>query len=129
MKIDLNDFRVPSGKKIRLNKWATCIEPLYKSKKEYKELLTKDVKELNDLQRLLYASNGYSILLIFQAMDAAGKDGAIRHVFTGVNPFFLHMSKEEQRKRFLDRIDEPDKNWKFSQADVAERKFWVREGL
>jgi PPK2 family polyphosphate:nucleotide phosphotransferase len=173
---------------------------------------------LSALQRLLYASNGYSVLLIFQAMDAAGKDGAISHVLTGVNPqgcevysfkhpsaeelehdflwrttcrlpargrigvfnrsyyeevlivrvhpdilrneripeelvgnrtdwkdryrsvvdlekhlhrngtrvikFFLHLSKDEQRKRFLERIDEPDKNWKFSQADLAERKFW-----
>jgi PPK2 family polyphosphate:nucleotide phosphotransferase len=218
MKIDPRDFRVPGGGKIRLKKWATDIRPLYKSEKQYKKLLTADVGELSALQRLLYASNGYSVLLIFQAMDAAGKDGAIRHVLTGVNPqgcevysfkhpsaeelehdflwrttcrlpahgrigvfnrsyyeevlivrvhpeilrsegipderagkktvwkgryhsivdlekhlhrngtrvikFFLHLSKEEQRKRFLERIDEPDKNWKFSQADVAERKFW-----
>jgi PPK2 family polyphosphate:nucleotide phosphotransferase len=218
MKIDPRDFRVPGGEKIRLKKWATGIRPLYKSGKHYKELLTADVRDLRALQRLLYASNGYSVLLIFQAMDAAGKDGAISHVLSGVNPqgcevysfkhpsadelehdflwrttcrlpargrigvfnrsyyeevlivrvhpeilhsegipderagkktvwegryrsivdlekhlhrngtrvikFFLHLSKEEQRKRFLQRIDEPDKNWKFSQADVAERKFW-----
>jgi PPK2 family polyphosphate:nucleotide phosphotransferase len=218
MKIDPKDFRVPRGKAIRLRKWPTDIRPLYKSEKQYKELLTKDVGELSAMQRLLYASNSYSVLLIFQAMDAAGKDGAISHVLTGVNPqgcevhsfkrpsteelehdclwrttcrlpargrigvfnrsyyeevlvvrvhpeilrsegipdelvgkkmvwegryrsivdwekhlhrngtrlikFFLHVSKEEQRKRFLERIDEPDKNWKFSQADVAERKFW-----
>ena len=218
MKIDPGDFRVPHGKKIRLKEWATNIRPLYKSKEHYKRLLTAGVRELSALQRLLYASNSYSVLLIFQAMDAAGKDGAINHVLTGVNPqgcevysfkhpsaeelqqdflwrttcclpargrigvfnrsyyeevlivrvhpellnhegipdvrarkktvweqryrsivdlekhlhrngtliikFFLHLSKDEQRKRFLKRIDEPDKNWKFSQADVAERKFW-----
>ena len=218
MKIDPKEFRAPGGTKINLQKWATDIRPLYKSEKQYKEFLAADVGELSSLQRLLYASNGYSVLLIFQAMDAAGKDGAISHVLTGVNPqgcevysfkhpsaeelehdflwrttcrlpargrigvfnrsyyeevlvvrvhpeilrtegipgelvgtktdwkeryrsivelekhlhrngtrvikFFLHLSKEEQRKRFLARIDEPDKNWKFSQADLAERKFW-----
>jgi PPK2 family polyphosphate:nucleotide phosphotransferase len=218
MKIAPKDFRVSGGKRIRLREWATGIRPLYKSEKQYKQLLTEGVRELSALQRLLYASNSYSVLLIFQAMDAAGKDGAINHVLTGVNPqgcevysfkhpsaeelqqdflwrttcclpargrigvfnrsyyeevlivrvhpeilhqegipparprrktvweqryrsivdlekhlhrngtliikFFLHLSKDEQRKRFLKRIDEPDKNWKFSQADVAERKFW-----
>ena len=218
MEIDPKEFRAPGGTKINLKKWATEIRPLYKSEKEYKELLAADVGELSSLQRLLYASNGYSVLLIFQAMDAAGKDGAISHVLTGVNPqgcevysfkhpsaeelehdflwrttcrlpargrigvfnrsyyeevlvvrvhpeilrsegipgelvatktdwkeryrsivelekhlhrngtrvikFFLHLSKEEQRKRFLERIDQPDKNWKFSQADLVERNFW-----
>jgi PPK2 family polyphosphate:nucleotide phosphotransferase len=218
MSIDPKNFRVPGGKPIKLKKWATDIRPIYKSEQKYKELLTADVEELSALQRLLYASSGSSVLLIFQGMDAAGKDGAISHVLTGVNPegcevysfkqpsaeelahdflwrttcrlptrgrigvfnrsyyeevlivrvhpelvrnegipdelvgketvwkgryrsivnlekhlhrngtrvikFFLHLSKEEQRKRFLERIDEPDKNWKFSQADVAERKFW-----
>jgi PPK2 family polyphosphate:nucleotide phosphotransferase len=218
MKIDIKDFRVPGGEKIRLEKWATKIRPLYKSEEQYKELLTEGVGELSALQRLLYASNSYSVLLIFQAMDAAGKDGAINHVLSGVNPqgcevysfkhpsaeelehdflwrttcrlpargrigvfnrsyyeevlivrvhpellrsegipdepagkmtvwkgryrsivdlekhlhrngtriikFFLHLSKDQQRKRFLDRIDEPEKNWKFSQDDLAERKFW-----
>ena len=218
MKIDLKDFRVPAGKKIKLKKWATGVKPLYKSAKDYKELLASDSGELSALQRLLYASNTYSLLLIFQAMDAAGKDGAISHVLSGVNQqgcevfsfkhpseeelehdflwrttchlpargrigvfnrsyyeevlivrvhpailrsqripaelsgedsiwkgryrsiveleehlhrngtvvikFFLHLSKEEQRKRFLQRIDEPDKNWKFSQADLVERRFW-----
>ena len=218
MKIDPKDFRVPGGKPIRLKKWATDIRPLYKSEQQYKALLTADVEELSALQRLLYASNGYAMLLIFQGMDAAGKDGAISHVLTGVNPqgcdvysfkqpsaeelahdflwrttcrlpargrigvfnrsyyeevlvvrvhpelvrsegipdervgnetvwerryrsivdlethlyrngtrvlkFFLHLSKEEQRQRFLERIDEPDKNWKFGHADVAERRFW-----
>ena len=218
MKNDLKDFRVSGGRKVRLEEWATDIKPLYKSARHYRELLTENVRELSALQRLLYATNSYAVLLVFQAMDAAGKDGAINHVLTGVNPqgcevysfkhpsaqeleqdflwrttcclpargrigvfnrsyyeevlivrvhpellrseniphrrtgkksawkeryrsivdlekhlhrngtlvlkFFLHLSKEEQRKRFLQRIDEPDKNWKFSQADVAERKFW-----
>ena len=218
MKIDLKDFRVSGGKKVRLQQWPTHVRPLYKSARHYRELLAADVAELSALQRLLYASNRYSVLLIFQAMDAAGKDGAISHVLSGVNPqgcevysfkqpsgeelehdflwrttcrlpargrigvfnrsyyeevlvvrvhpeilvneavpvgligkktiwkerfrsivdlekhlhrngtrvikFFLHLSKKEQRRRLLERIDEPDKNWKFSQADVAERKLW-----
>jgi len=218
MKIDGNDYRVSGGKKVRLGKWATDVRPLYRSERHYRERLAADVGDLSALQRLLYAANTYSVLLIFQAMDAAGKDGAISHVLTGVNPqgcevhsfkhpsdgelehdllwrttcrlpargrigvfnrsyyeevlivrvhprilrseripagltgektvwkgryrsivdlekhlhrngtrvikFFLHLSKEEQRKRFLARIDEPDKNWKFSLADVVERKFW-----
>ncbi len=80
---------------------TTDIGPLYESERHYKELLAADVEELSALQRLLYASNGYSLLLIFQAMDAAGKDGAISHVMSGVNPqgcdvySFKHPSAEE----------------------------------
>lgn len=218
MHIDLKDFRVPDGKNVNLEKWPTDVGPLYKSDKQCKELLAGDVKELRALQRLLYASNSYAVLLIFQGMDASGKDGAISHLLTGINPqgcevhsfkqpsaeelahdflwrttcrlpargrigvfnrsyyeevlvvrvhpeflarqgipdelagkktfwegryrsivdlekhlhrsgtrvikFFLHVSKEEQRKRFLERIDEPHKNWKFNQGDVVERKLW-----
>jgi PPK2 family polyphosphate:nucleotide phosphotransferase len=218
MKIDSRDFRVPEGEKVDLKKWPTLVKPVYKSKKDYKKLIEKHVEELSSLQRLHYASDRYAVLLIFQAMDAAGKDGAIRHVMSGVNPqgcqvfsfkhpsateldhdflwrttrslpergrigifnrsyyeevlivrvhpeimlsqrlpddlldektvwqgryrsivdlenhlyrngtriikFFLHLSKDEQRKRFHEPIDEPDKNWKFSLADVEERKFW-----
>src|SRR5450759_3496537 len=107
MTIDPKDFRVPDGNKIKLKKRATDIKPLYKSEKQYKDLLTADVGELSALQRLLYASNGYSVLLIFQAMDAAGKDGAISHVLTGVNPqgcevySFQHPSAEELEHDFL----------------------------
>jgi PPK2 family polyphosphate:nucleotide phosphotransferase len=220
MKIKANAFRVQEGEAVNLKKWATLVKPVYKSKEQYQRLLQEHVDELSSLQRLHYASNRYAVLLIFQAMDAAGKDGAIRHVMSGVNPqgcqvfsfkhpsatelehdflwrttqclpergrigifnrsyyeevlivrvhpeilrsqglpdqladektvwqeryrsivdlenhlhrngtriikFFLHLSEEEQRKRFLDRIDEPDKNWKFSQADIEERKFWKR---
>ena len=218
MKINCKDFQVPEGEKVKLEKWPTLVEPVYKSKKKYHKYLKKQVEELSSLQRLHYASDHYAVLLIFQAMDAAGKDGAIRHVMSGVNPqgcqvfsfkhpsatdldhdflwrtsqclpergrigifnrsyyeevlivrvhpeilrsqglpdelldektvwqeryrsimdlenhlyrngtriikFFLHLSEEEQRKRFLDRIDEPEKNWKFSTADIEERKFW-----
>ncbi len=218
MKIDPGDFRVPAGQTVELDKWPTAVKPFYKSKKQYKKFLNEDIEELSALQRLLYAYNRYAVLLIFQAMDAAGKDGAIRHVMSGVNPqgcqvfsfkqpsaeeldhdflwrttrrlpergrigifnrsyyeevlivrvhpeilhsqgipptlldtqavwqeryrsivdleshlhrngtriikFFLHLSEEEQRKRFLKRIDEPEKNWKFSLADIEERKLW-----
>ena len=218
MKIKTKDFRVQEGEKVDLEKWPTLVKSAYKSKKKYKKLLKKQVKELSELQRLHYASDHYSVLLIFQAMDAAGKDGAIRHVMSGINPqgcqvfsfkhpsaeelehdflwrstqrlpergrigifnrsyyeevlivrvhpeilrsqglpdgvldektiwqeryrsivdlenhlhrngtriikFFLHLSGEEQRKRFLDRIDVPEKNWKLSLADIEERKFW-----
>jgi PPK2 family polyphosphate:nucleotide phosphotransferase len=218
MKINSKDFRVREGHEVDLKKWPTKVEPVYKSKEQYQELLKEHVSQLSARQQLLYASNRYAILLIFQATDAAGKDGAIQHVMSGVNPqgcqvfsykhpsaaelqhdflwrttrdlpgrgkigifnrsyyeevlivrvhpeilrneglpdapheekavwheryrsivnlerhlhengtriikFFLHLSKEEQRKRFLTRIDEPDKNWKFSAADIAERGFW-----
>ncbi len=220
MNISDKDFRVPEGEKINLEQWPTWVEPVYSSKKEYRKLLEKQVEELSALQRMHYASNCYSLLLIFHGMDSAGKDGAIRHVMSGVNPqgcqvfsfqhpsaeeldhdflwrttcrlpergrigifnrsyyeevlivrvhpeilhgqglpdglleeqaiwreryqsiidleahlhrngtrivkFFLHLSKEEQRKRFLDRIDEPEKNWKFSVADIEERQFWTQ---
>jgi PPK2 family polyphosphate:nucleotide phosphotransferase len=218
MKIHSKDFRVRPGEKVDLRKWPTIVKPFYKSKKRYHKLLEKHVEELSSLQQLHYASNRYALLLIFQGIDSAGKDGAIRHVMSGVNPqgcevfsfkqpsaeeldheflwrttcrlpergrigifnrsyyeevlvvrvhpeilrneglpkglrdekniwkerycsivdleehlhrngtliikFFLHLSKNEQRKRFLERIDEPDKNWKFSLSDVHERKYW-----
>ena len=218
MKIHSKDFRVSGGDKLKLDKWPTRSKPFYSSEKDYKNQLAEGIRLLSEQQRLLYACNSYSLLLIFQAMDAAGKDGAISHVLTGVNPqgcevhsfkhpsteelqhdflwrstirlpargrigvfnrsyyeevlivrvhpdilrgegipgqmdaktmdwgqrfrsildyekhldrngtrvlkFFLHLSKEEQRKRFLARIDSPEKNWKFSLDDIAERKFW-----
>jgi PPK2 family polyphosphate:nucleotide phosphotransferase len=218
MKINSKDFWVREGDRVNLKKWPTAIDPIYKSKKQYKKLLDEHVAQLSAQQQILYSSNRYALLLIFQAMDAAGKDGAIKHVMSGVNPqgcqvfsfkhpsptelqhdflwrttrdlpergrigifnrsyyeevlivrvhpeifrseglqdalldektvwrdryrsivnlerhlhengtrivkFFLHLSKDEQRKRFLARIDEPEKNWKFSLGDVEERKFW-----
>ncbi|HEY6619579.1 MAG TPA: ADP-polyphosphate phosphotransferase [Steroidobacteraceae bacterium] len=218
MKINSKDFQVREGDEVNLKKWSTLVDPVYKSKDQYQKLLGEHVAELSARQQLLYASNRHAVLLIFQAMDAAGKDGAIRHVMSGINPqgcqvfsfkhpsagelqhdflwrttrdlpergrigifnrsyyeevliarvhpeilvgegipdaphdekavwhsryrsivnlekhlhangtriikFFLHLSEEEQRKRFLARIDEPEKNWKFSNADIEERKFW-----
>jgi PPK2 family polyphosphate:nucleotide phosphotransferase len=218
MKINSKKFRVRPGEKVLLRQWPTRVKPICKSKKQYQKHLEAHIAELNSLQRLLYASNRNALLLIFQGMDAAGKDGAIRHVLSGINPqgcevfsfkqpsagelehdflwrttcrlpgrgrigifnrsyyeevlvvrvhpeilqnqglleelrdeksfwkgryrsitdleqhlyrngtrvvkFFLHLSKNEQRKRFLERIDEPEKNWKFSLADIQERKYW-----
>jgi PPK2 family polyphosphate:nucleotide phosphotransferase len=218
MIINSKDFRVRPAEKVTLKDWPTIVKPFGGSKKAYRKLLGEHVKELSSLQQLHYASNRYALLLIFQGMDAAGKDGAIRHVMSGVNPqgcqvfsfkqpsaeelehdflwrttrrlpergqigifnrsyyeevlivrvhpeilrgqglspelrdkktiwveryrsildleshlyrngtrtikIFLHLSREEQRKRFLDRIDEPEKNWKFSLADIHERKYW-----
>ena len=218
MNIHAEDYRVKEGDEVNLEKWPTHVHSVYDSKSDYEKLLEAHVSQLSALQRLHYASNRHALLLIFQAMDAAGKDGAIRHVMSGVNPqgcqvfsfkhptatelehdflwrstrdlpergrigifnrsyyeevliirvhpellsgealadppgddrtfwhqryrsitdlerhlhangtrivkFFLHLSKDEQCKRFLDRIDDPDKNWKFSTADIKERAFW-----
>jgi PPK2 family polyphosphate:nucleotide phosphotransferase len=215
--IDADPFRVGEGDKVDLEKRPTLVDPVYRSKDDYHALLAEHVARLSDLQQKLYSRNRDSLLLIFQAMDAAGKDGTIRHIMSGVNPqgcqvtsfkhpsgielehdflwrttrelpgrgmigifnrsyyesvlilrvhpqllnaegfdpgkadgafwreryrsivdlerhldannihvlkFFLHLSKEEQRKRFLARIDAPEKNWKFSQADIEERGYW-----
>jgi len=220
MKIDTEAFCVHEGEKVRLKKWPTRVVPAYGSKEQYEEILAEHIRHLSALQNLLFAHHRYSLLLIFQAMDAAGKDGTIRHVMSGVNPqgcqvfsfkhpsveelehdflwrticrlpergkigifnrsyyeevlivrvhpeilrseglpdelldletiwqeryrsivdledhlhrngtqvikFFLHLSKEEQRKRFLKRIDDPERNWKFSLADTTERRFWKK---
>ncbi|MFZ1073857.1 MAG: ADP-polyphosphate phosphotransferase [Verrucomicrobiia bacterium] len=218
MKISPKQFRVREGESVKLKQWPTKTTPFYESKEDYQKILAGHIKELSALQNLLYARNREAVLLIFQAMDAAGKDGAIKHVMSGINPqgcevfsfkhpsatelvhdflwrttrclpergrigifnrsyyeevlvvrvhpellqaenlpedllegdriwekryrsivdlekhlhrngtliikFFLHLSKEEQRKRFLARIDDPAKNWKFSRSDIEERKFW-----
>ena len=96
MKINSRDFRVTSGKKVRLEDWPTIVKPSYKTKDEYKAHLDKHVEELGSLQRLHYASNRYALLLIFQGIDAAGKDGAIRHVMSGVNPQGCQVSSFKQ---------------------------------
>ena len=107
MKISSKDFRVQEGDHVDLKKWPTMVDPVYKSKEQYQELLTDHVKRLSSQQQLLYASNRYAILLVFQAMDAAGKDGAIRHVMSGVNPqgcqvfSFKHPSPTELQHDFL----------------------------
>ena len=218
MKIRFKHFRVHEGEAVDLDKRPTRTDPDYSTKAQYKEILEEHVARLSALQQLHYASNRHALLLIFQAMDAAGKDGAIRHVMSGVNPqgcqvfsfkhpsaaelehdflwrtsrdlpergrigifnrsyyeevlvvrvhpellaaealaeragddeklwprryrsivhlekhllengtrivkFFLHLSENEQRERFLARIDDPEKNWKFSLDDIKERGFW-----
>ena len=86
MKIDCKDFRVREGDNVDLEKWPTKVDPVYKSKDQYKTLLEEQVAKLSAMQRLHHASNRHAILLILQATDAAGKDGAIRHVMSGVNP-------------------------------------------
>lgn len=107
MKIKSKNFRVQEGEQVDLKKWPTRVKPVYKSKKKYKQYLGEQVGELSELQRLHYASNRYAVLLIFQAMDAAGKDGAIRHVMSGVNPqgcqvfSFKHPSATELEHDFL----------------------------
>src|SRR6187455_1592046 len=107
MKIDPARFKARPGKKLNLKKWSTAIEPVCESRADYKTRLGAQAAELSDLQELLYAHNRYAVLIILQAMDAAGKDGAIRHVMSGVNPqgcqvySFKHPSPEELEHDFL----------------------------
>ena len=107
MKIDSKDFRVREGHEVDLKKWPTKVDPVYKSKEQYQKLLEEHVAQLSSQQQLLYASNRHAVLLIFQAMDAAGKDGAIRHVMSGVNPqgcqvfSYKHPSATELEHDFL----------------------------
>ena len=218
MDINSADFRVTPAKQLSLKRWPTIIPSVFQSKEHYEELLRKHTEELSMLQTRMYAHNRYSMLIIFQAMDAAGKDGAIKHVMSGVNPqgcrvysfkhpsaeeidhdflwrttrslpergmigifnrsyyeevlivrvhpeilrseglpeevlnrktlwkerfqsivdleahlhrngtrvikFLLHISKEEQRERLLERVNDPEKHWKVNSGDVAERGFW-----
>jgi hypothetical protein len=86
MKINSKDFRVRPGDKVKLSAWPTIAKPFCKSKEQHQKLLREHVEELSSLQQLQYASNRSALLLIFQGMDAGGKDGAIRHVMSGVNP-------------------------------------------
>ena len=113
MKIESEDFRVPAGKTIKFEKWLTQVKPAYRSKKEYKEFIATQVEELSAQQQLHYASNSYAVLLIFQAMDVAGKDGAIRHVLSGVNSqdcqvFSLkHPSAQDADQNSRSRVTRP----------------------
>ena len=107
MKIDPDDFRVRPGEKLKLKKRPTRVKPYYASEEQYRKRLGEQVEQLSALQSLLYASNQHALLLIFQAMDAAGKDGVIKHVMSGVNPqgcqvfSFKHPSAEELQHDFL----------------------------
>lgn len=213
----VESLRVPPGEHVNLSKRPTRVDPVYQSKTDYKDQLKRQVKDLSKLQRKFYAADTYALLVIFQAMDTAGKDGAIRHVMSGVNPqgcrvtsfghpstveldheffwrtsahlpergqigifnrsyyeevlivrvhpeilqaenlpqeaingdiwtqryesindhekhlhrngtriikFFLNLSRDQQRKRLLSRIDDPTKNWKFNPSDIEERQHW-----
>jgi polyphosphate kinase 2 (PPK2 family) len=105
MTIDSKDFRVKAGEKVDLQKWPTEVEPFYKSKEHYQKSLEENVHQLYERQRLHYASARYALLIIFQGMDASGKDGAVRHVMSGVNPqgcevfSFKQPSAEELEQR------------------------------
>ena len=107
MKIKSKDFRVREGDEVNLKKWPTKVDPVYKSRSNTMNCWTEHVAKLSSQQQLLYASNRYAVLLIFQAMDAAGKDGAIKHVMSGVNPqgcqvfSFKHPSPTELQHDFL----------------------------
>lgn len=106
-KINTKDFRVSSRAKVKLENYPTLVKPVYTSKKDYHKCLKEHVEELSARQCLHYASKRYALLLIFQAMDAAGKDGVIRHVMSGINPqgcqvfSFKHPSSEELEHDFL----------------------------
>jgi PPK2 family polyphosphate:nucleotide phosphotransferase len=199
-------YIVEPSKKVRLKNWSTDDTGKFKDKDDAARLMGKNLEKLWKLQNLLYAEGKHALLIVFQAMDAGGKDGAISHVFSGVNPqgcevssfkvptslershdflwrihkavpargmigifnrshyesvlvervrditpekvwskrydtindfermladegtvilkFFLHISKDEQKRRLESRLSDPDKNWKFSASDAAERKFW-----
>ena len=107
MKIDPDDYRVRPGETVDLAQRPTMGEALCKSDKHYAKRLQTQVEHLSDLQQLLYAANRQAVLLIFQAMDAAGKDGAIQHVMSGVNPqgcqvfSFKHPTEAELQHDFL----------------------------
>ena len=133
MKIKTEEFKVTPGEAVDLGKWPTKVDPLYKSKKKYEKKLRKQVEELSDLQRLHYASDGYAMLLIFQAMDAAGKDGAIRNVMSGVNPqgcqvfSFKQPSSEELDHDFLWRTNRclPERGASGFSTDPTTRRCWL----
>jgi len=216
--MNIDQFRIKAGKNVDLSKHSADFTDGFTDKKEAEADLAKNIERMTELQDMLYAQDVYSLLVVFQAMDAAGKDGAIKHVMSGVNPqgvsvasfkapsaeerdhdflwrhqkalpergkigifnrshyeevlvvrvhpailqgqqlppeikndphiwkkrfdhirdweqhlvengthilkFFLNVSREEQKKRFMSRIEEPEKNWKFSAADVKERGHW-----
>src|SRR6476469_4241802 len=107
MKIDTDDYRVLEDSKVKLDKWPTHVSAYYKSKAHYEQLLSEHIDKLRELQPILYAHDRYALLIIFQAMDAAGKDSAIKHVMSGVNPqgclvySFKHPSATELDHDFL----------------------------
>ena len=96
MRIHPKDFRVRPGARVDLGEWPTAVKPFFHSKERYQEVLRQHVEKLSAQQQLFNASNRYALLLIFQGMDAAGKDGVIRHVLSGVNPQGCQVSRFKQ---------------------------------
>jgi PPK2 family polyphosphate:nucleotide phosphotransferase len=100
-------YAVREGARVRLDKWPTRVSPVYGDDDDYRDLLSRHVSRLSDLQELLYATNRFALLVVFQGMDTAGKDGAIKHVMTGINPqgcsvtSFKHPSGIELQHDFL----------------------------
>src|SRR3954447_15376658 len=86
MKIDVAPFLVREDEAVKLSRRPTRVDPLYESRQQYDALLSEQIDEMDKLQQRLYAADSHALLLIFQAMDAAGKDGVIRHVMSGINP-------------------------------------------
>jgi len=131
MRMHSKAFPVDEGEEVSLEKWPTKVEPAYKSKHQYNKLLEEHVAQLSAQQQLHYASNRHAILLILQAMDAAGKDGAIRHVMSGVNPqgcqvfSFKHPSAAELEHDFLWRTtrDLPERG-RIGIFNRSTRRFW-----
>jgi polyphosphate kinase 2 (PPK2 family) len=107
MKINIGKFRIPARKKVDLRQWPTEVKPFYESEKDYRDSQAAGLDDLTGLQKKLYASGKYALLVIFQAMDAAGKDSAIKHVMSGVDPqgcqvfSFKKPSEEELKHDFL----------------------------
>jgi PPK2 family polyphosphate:nucleotide phosphotransferase len=221
LKLDLEPYRIPDGSPFKIDKAKTKVKDVYQDDKHYDSLIREYQEEIDELQQQMYAQDRHGMLLVFQAMDAAGKDSTIKHVMSGINPqgvevhsfkrpseeeldhdflwrttnklpprgrigifnrsyyeevlvckvhpeivtkyqrlpedatrdlkklfthrlqdianfeaycqrngihilkFFLNVSKEEQKDRFIARIDTPSKNWKFNEDDVKERAFWA----
>jgi PPK2 family polyphosphate:nucleotide phosphotransferase len=106
-KTDTDAFRVPPGKAVDLGEWPTRVKAIHSDDEDYERRLAHDLDQLRDLQQKLYADDRYALLFVFQAMDAAGKDGAIKHVMSGVNPqgcqvfSFKHPSAEDLDHDFL----------------------------
>jgi polyphosphate kinase 2 (PPK2 family) len=132
MKISSKDFRVPERDDVNLKNRPTKIDQVYKSKAEYQKLLEEHVAQLSSQRQLLYASNRHAVLLIFQAVDAAGKDGAIQHVISGVNPqgcqvfSYKHPSATELEHDFLWRTtrDLPERGRIGIFNDPIMRRYW-----
>jgi len=113
-------FKISSPARISLSAFPVCITSTTHSQTGYDARLAKNHASIEEHQVRLYAGHARSLLIIFQGMDTAGKDGAIKHVMSGVNP----LSKAEQKKRLLERFRDPKKVWKISEGDIRERSFW-----